>query len=57
LGEKRSQLLNQEKPWIILLVGLQGSGKTTTAGKLAYFYKLEGYKVGLVAADTYRPAA
>ncbi len=56
-GEKKPVVKPGKKPWIILLVGLQGSGKTTTAGKLAYFYKLEGYKVGLVAADTYRPAA
>jgi signal recognition particle subunit SRP54 len=56
-GEKKPIIKPSKKPWIILLVGLQGSGKTTTAGKLAYFYKLEGYKVGLVSADTYRPAA
>jgi signal recognition particle subunit SRP54 len=56
-GEKKPVVKPSKKPWIILLVGLQGSGKTTTAGKLAYFYKLEGYRVGLVSADTYRPAA
>ncbi len=56
-GEKKPQVKPKKKPWIILLVGLQGSGKTTTAGKLAYYYKLDGYRVGLVAADTYRPAA
>ena len=56
-GEKKPVIKPSKKPWIILLVGLQGSGKTTTAGKLAYFYKLEGYRVGLVSADTYRPAA
>ncbi|RLG80390.1 MAG: signal recognition particle protein Srp19, partial [Thermoprotei archaeon] len=56
-GDKRVNIRPPKKPWIILLVGLQGSGKTTTAAKLAYFYKLEGYRVGLVAADTYRPAA
>jgi len=56
-GEKKPQVKPRKKPWIILLVGLQGSGKTTTAGKLAYYYKLDGYRVGLVAADTYRPAA
>lgn len=44
-------------PWIILLVGVQGSGKTTTAGKLALFYKKRGYRVGLATTDTYRPAA
>lgn len=56
-GEKKPQIRPVKRPWIMLLVGLQGSGKTTTAAKLAYYYKLEGYRVGLVAADTYRPAA
>lgn len=56
-GDKRPSIRPPKKPWVILLVGLQGSGKTTTAAKLAYFYKLGGYRVGLVAADTYRPAA
>lgn len=44
-------------PWIIMLVGVQGSGKTTTAGKLALFYQRRGYKTGLVSTDTYRPGA
>ncbi len=44
-------------PWVILLVGVQGSGKTTTAGKLAAFYARRGYKVGLVSTDTHRPGA
>lgn len=56
-GDKKPVVKPPRKPWVILMVGLQGSGKTTTAGKLAYFYKLHGYKVGLVAADTFRPAA
>lgn len=56
-GDKKPVVKPLKKPWIILLVGLQGSGKTTTAAKLAYYYKLEGYKIGLVSADTYRPAA
>jgi signal recognition particle subunit SRP54 len=56
-GDRKPQVKPPKKPWVILLVGLQGSGKTTTAGKLAYFYNLEGYRVGLVAADTFRPAA
>ncbi|MET1159380.1 MAG: signal recognition particle protein Srp54 [Thermoprotei archaeon] len=56
-GDKKPNIRPPKKPWVILLVGLQGSGKTTTAAKLAYYYKLEGYRVGLVAADTYRPAA
>jgi signal recognition particle subunit SRP54 len=44
-------------PTVILLVGLQGSGKTTTAAKLARRLKLESKAPGLVAADVYRPAA
>ncbi|OYT40854.1 MAG: signal recognition particle protein [Desulfurococcales archaeon ex4484_58] len=56
-GDRKPSIKPRKKPWIILLVGLQGSGKTTTAAKLAYYYKLEGYRVGLVSADTYRPAA
>ena len=44
-------------PAAIMMVGLQGSGKTTTAGKIAYKLKNEGKTVMLVAADVYRPAA
>ena len=44
-------------PTIIMLVGLQGSGKTTTAGKLANMIRKEGKKPLLVACDVYRPAA
>ncbi|GAV24979.1 signal recognition particle protein [Carboxydothermus islandicus] len=44
-------------PTIIMLVGLQGAGKTTTAAKLAHFLKKQGKKPLLVAADIYRPAA
>src|SRR5438067_7637000 len=44
-------------PTIVLLVGLQGSGKTTTAGKLAVQIRKMGHKPLLVAADPYRPAA
>ena len=46
-----------EKPLVILLVGVNGSGKTTSAAKLANLYKLEGKKVMLVAGDTFRAAA
>ena len=56
-GEERPNLLPRKLPWIILLVGVQGSGKTTTAGKLARYYSARGYRVGLVGADTYRPGA
>ena len=44
-------------PTIIMLVGLQGSGKTTTAGKLANLFRKDGKKPLLVACDVYRPAA
>lgn len=47
----------REGPHDILLCGLYGAGKTTTAGKLADFYRKRGLKAGLVAADTDRPAA
>lgn len=56
-GDRKPDVKPPKKPWTILLVGLQGSGKTTTAAKLAYYYKLDGYRVALVCADTYRPAA
>lgn len=46
-----------KKPYILMLVGIQGSGKTTSAAKLAKFYKKQGYKTALVCADTYRPGA
>lgn len=44
-------------PWVILVVGVNGVGKTTTIGKLAHRYGREGKKVLLVAADTFRAAA
>ena len=56
-GDKEPNVFPKKLPYVIMLVGVQGSGKTTTAGKLALFYKKKGYKVGLVAADVYRPAA
>lgn len=59
---KLESLLGEEaeidvKPQTILLCGLYGAGKTTTAGKLADFYRKREMKVGLIAADTDRPAA
>lgn len=59
LGSDKSSLLyNKNKPTIIMLVGLQGSGKTTTAAKLAYLMKNKlKKKVLLAACDVYRPAA
>ncbi len=55
--DKNPDVMPKKLPYVIMLVGVQGSGKTTTAGKLALFYKKKGYKVGLVADDVYRPAA
>jgi signal recognition particle subunit SRP54 len=58
LGEKLAPIAHANvPPTIILMVGLQGSGKTTTAGKLAKRLKLEQKAPFLVAADVYRPAA
>ena len=58
LGEKQAPLaFASVPPTIILVVGLQGSGKTTTAGKLARRLKAEQKAPFLIAADVYRPAA
>jgi signal recognition particle subunit SRP54 len=58
LGEKQAPIAHATvPPTIILLAGLQGSGKTTTAGKLARRLKTEQKAPFLVAADVYRPAA
>ncbi len=58
LGERREGLkLSSVPPTVVLMVGLQGSGKTTTAAKLARKLKGEGRQVRLIAADVYRPAA
>jgi fused signal recognition particle receptor len=46
-----------KKPYVLLVIGVNGVGKTTTIGKLAYQYKQQGYKVVLGAADTFRAAA
>jgi signal recognition particle subunit SRP54 len=57
LGEPERLNLSGIKPRIVMLVGLQGSGKTTAAGKLARLLRSQGERVMLVAADPYRPAA
>ena len=57
LGADPVDLKLGKKPAVILLAGLQGSGKTTTAGKLAYRLKKACKSVLMVAADVYRPAA
>ena len=57
LGEKQSPLKLDTNPSIIMMLGLQGSGKTTSSAKLALKLKKEGKKPLLVALDVYRPAA
>lgn len=57
LGKEAHEIKITKKPTQIMLVGLFGSGKTTTAGKLAKFYKKRGYKVAVMQTDTWRPAA
>jgi len=58
MGEgKRDLNFNDKKPASLMLVGLQGSGKTTTAGKLANYIRKNGYHPYLVPLDTQRPAA
>lgn len=57
LGQPERLDLGGPRPRIIMLVGLQGSGKTTAAGKLARYLRSQGERVMLVAADPYRPAA
>lgn len=58
LGGQESKInFTPNPPTIIMLVGLQGSGKTTTAGKLANILRKQGKKPLLVACDVYRPAA
>lgn len=58
MGGKAAKLnISSRPPTVILMVGLQGSGKTTSAGKLALSMKKQGKRPALVAADIYRPAA
>ncbi|MFX1258510.1 MAG: signal recognition particle receptor subunit alpha [Promethearchaeota archaeon] len=58
LGGKQAPIrIKPGKKNVILLVGIQGSGKTTTVGKLTRFYKGKGYKVAALTTDTYRPGA
>ena len=56
-GQHQELTLAGTPPAAVMLVGLQGSGKTTTAGKLAVFLRKSGRKPYLVPADVYRPAA
>ena len=57
LGGEGGLQLGKEKTNVLVMLGVQGSGKTTTTAKLARLYSKRGFKVGVVAADTFRPGA
>ncbi len=57
LGGEDTEVNITKKPFKIMLVGLFGNGKTTTAGKLGKFFKQRGNSVALISTDTWRPAA
>ena len=58
LGEKPASLkIEPGKSMVLMLVGIQGSGKTTASGKLAKYFQKRGLKTALVCTDTYRPGA
>ena len=58
MGDVQSKItISSKPPTIIMMVGLQGAGKTTTSGKLGGYFKKQGKKPLLVACDIYRPAA
>ncbi|MFP4112548.1 MAG: signal recognition particle protein Srp54 [Candidatus Woesearchaeota archaeon] len=57
LGGEAEKINLDKKPTKIMLVGLFGSGKTTTAGKLGKYFRTRGKKVALISTDTWRPAA
>ena len=57
LGKEGHKIEPTQKTFKILMVGLFGSGKTTTTGKLARFFTKRGFKVALVGLDVHRPAA
>ncbi len=57
LGKEQYKIEVRQKPFKIMLVGLFGSGKTTTSGKLAKYFSKRGFKVALVGLDIHRPAA
>jgi signal recognition particle subunit SRP54 len=58
VGEKQQEIRVQPgKQNVLMLVGIQGSGKTTTAAKLARYYQKRGLRTGLITCDTFRPGA
>ena len=56
-GKEAPKRIKTGKQSIILMVGIQGSGKTTTVGKLSKHYQKRGYKIGVICTDTWRPGA
>ena len=57
LTEEEGSVVNVNPPRVILMIGVNGAGKTTTIGKLAAYYKSQGKKVMMAAADTFRAGA
>ncbi len=57
LGTEQKSIIHKNKPSVIILIGLQGAGKTTTSAKLALKLKESGKSILMIAADVYRPAA
>jgi len=56
-GEKEEIKIERKKPFKIMMVGCYGTGKTTSIGKLANYYKKRGYKIATLGLDVHRPAA
>jgi signal recognition particle subunit SRP54 len=58
LGDEKSEMeITRNKPFKVMMVGVYGSGKSTTVSKLANYYKKRGYKVAALGLDVHRPAA
>ncbi len=57
LGDKAAETQIEKKPYKILFMGLQGSGKTTTIGKMGKFLQKKGFNPAIICTDTWRPAA
>jgi len=56
-SDQQLEVDHRNKPWVILIVGVNGVGKTTTVGKMAHYFAAQSKKVLLVAGDTFRAAA
>ncbi|RLF86026.1 signal recognition particle protein Srp19, partial [Thermococci archaeon] len=57
LGKEAKPIQIKAKPTVLLTVGIQGSGKTTSVAKLSRYFQKHGYKIGVVCSDTWRPGA